>query len=302
MAGSQSDDEKGTAQRVKDFAYEKTPEKFKNASDFQIRLRTGTVYVIICIASILAGDVPTMLFLAATAGICSAEFFYMLRSDAKMPNEWIGVVGAAYLPIAAFFFGLRGIVAGALLLMLALTLWYVFWSRARMQDVGVSLFGALYTGMQLACIMLVRTTFPGTDGGLLVLLLFASIWANDAFAYLVGRKFGKHKLAPRTSPNKSWEGFFGGLAGGVAVWFLVGQIPSVHIDPLQTFVLGVACGLAGVLGDLCESRIKRSVGFKDSGTMMPGHGGLFDRCDSLMTTATAAFVLLVLFGCINPVL
>ena len=294
---------KHRAQRVKEKAYEKTPERFKNASSFQVRLRTGIVYISLNIACILASDITTMIILAATAALCAGEFYYMLRSDAKMPNEAIGVVAAAAFPVAAYFLGVKGILLVMLALLLAVTFWYVYWLRARMADVGVCVFGACYTGMQLSGLLFIRMSYNGMDvpniwGGVLVLVIFASIWFNDAGAYVFGSKFGKHKLAPRTSPNKSWEGFIAGLIVSMGFWCILLVVPGVHIEVWQCLLFGLVCGLTSVMGDLCESRIKRSVGFKDSGTIMPGHGGLFDRCDSLMPTAAAAAILLFGFGCL----
>ena len=132
-----------------------------------------------------------------------------------------------------------------------------------------------------------------------MLVLFFGIWMNDAFAYLVGSKFGRHKLAPKISPKKSWEGFFAGLVASMAAWCLTLLIPHMNINIYQALLYGLICGIAGVFGDLCESRIKRGTGFKDSGTIMPGHGGLFDRCDSLITTAVVAAVLLFGTGCLT---
>lgn len=289
---------KHRAQRVKEKAYEKTPDRFKNASSFQVRLRTGAIYISLNIICILASDITTMLILAATAALCAGEFYYMLRSDAKMPNEVIGVIGSAAYVVAAYFLGVPGLIYVTAALLLAITVWYVYWLRARVSDVGVCLFGAMYTGMQLSGLLFIRMALGGLEGGLLVLIIFASIWFNDAGAYLFGSKFGKHKLAPRTSPNKSWEGFIAGLIVSMAFWCLLLLLPGVHINVWQCMIFGLICGLTSVLGDLCESRIKRSVGFKDSGTIMPGHGGLFDRCDSLMPTAVASALLLFGFGCL----
>ena len=289
---------KHRARKVKEKAYEKTPERFKNASSLQVRLRTGAVYIALNIICILASDVSTMVILAATAAVCSGEFYYMLRSDAKMPNELIGIIASAAYPVAVFFFGLRGLIYVTALFTLACTFWYVYWLRARVADVGVCMFGAIYIGMQLTGLLFIRMSLDGIWGGVLVLIIFLSIWANDAFAYLAGSKFGRHKLAPRTSPNKSWEGFIVGLFGSMAFWCLMVLVPGVQISIPQALVFGLICGLTSVMGDLCESRIKRSVGFKDSGTIMPGHGGLFDRCDSLMPTAVAAALLLFGAGCL----
>ena len=293
---------KHRARRVKEKAYEKTPDRFKNASSFQVRLRTGIVYVGLNVICILLGDVTTMLILAATAGVCAGEFYYMLRSDAKMPNEFIGIIAAVLYPVSAYFLGLNGLLIVTIAFVLALTIWYVYWLRARVADVGVCLFGAMYTGMQLSGLLFIRMAVGGFWGGVLVLVIFASIWFNDAGAYLVGSRIGKHKLAPRTSPNKSWEGFIAGLIVSMGFWCILLAIPGVDIALWQCLLFGLICGLTSVLGDLCESRIKRSVGFKDSGTIMPGHGGLFDRCDSLMPTAVVAALLLFGAGCLPPIL
>jgi len=293
---------KHRVRNVKEKAYEKTPDRFKNASSFQIRLRTGIVYVGMNVLCILLSDITTMLILAATAGVCAGEFYYMLRSDAKMPNEVIGIIAAVLYPVSAYFLGIKGLMYVTVVFVLALTVWYVYWLRARVADVGVCLFGAMSTGMQLSGLLFIRMAVGGIWGGVLVLVIFASIWFNDAGAYVIGSKIGKHKLAPRTSPNKSWEGFIAGLIVSMGFWCIMLVIPGVNIELWQCLLFGLVCGLTSVLGDLCESRIKRSVGFKDSGTIMPGHGGLFDRCDSLMPTAVAAAILLFGAGCLPPIL
>ena len=222
----------------------------------------------------------------------------MLRSDAKLPNELLGIIAAILYPLSVFFFGLAGALMVSVGLLVTLIAWYVFWTRARVPDVGVSFFGAAYTGLLLSGIMVVRMSLPDPWGGVLVLGIFLSVWANDTFAYLIGRKFGKHKLAPRTSPKKSWEGFFAGLAGSMVVWYAMTYIPGVTMDVVQALFFGLICGLMGVLGDLAESRIKRNSGFKDSGTIMPGHGGLLDRTDSLFLVSVTSAILLVAGGCI----
>ncbi len=276
----------------------KAPEKLKNPSDLQVRFRTGLIYTLVTIGCLLAGDIPTMIYLMVVAGICAGEFFYMLRSDAKLPNEAIGITGAVlYIP-AMYFWGLAGAMVVTIITLLALLIWYVFWLRARVPDVGVSLFGAAYTGLLLCGLVVIRHALGDPWGGVALLTLFLSVWANDAFAYLIGRKFGRHKLAPRTSPKKSWEGFFAGLVGSCVFWVVLTFIPGIQMTLWQAILFGALCGMMEVLGDLAESRIKRNSGFKDSGTMMPGHGGLLDRCDSLFLASITAAILLLLGGCI----
>lgn len=296
--GSEADEERKRTGRIKDFAYEKTPKKLKNATDLQVRFRTGFIYVALSVLCILVSDWTTVAFLVATAGITAGEFYYMLRSDAKLPNEMLGIIAAMLYPVGVFFLGLDGALFVSLALLLALIVWYVFWMRARVPDVGVSFFGAAYCGMLLSGLVIIRTALPHPWGGILVLCVFLSVWANDSFAYLVGSKIGKHKLAPRTSPKKSWEGFIAGLAGSAVFWCVMTLIPGVTMNIWQAIIFGLISGLMGVLGDLAESRIKRNSGFKDSGSIMPGHGGLLDRCDSLFLVSVTSAILLVAGGCI----
>lgn len=291
-------DERTRKEKLKNFAQKKTPKKLKNPTNLQVRFRTGFIYIAVSVICVLASEWTTLALLVATAGISAGEFYYMLRSDAKLPNEMLGIIAAMLYPVSVFFLGLNGALYVSLALLLALIVWYVFWMRARVPDVGVSFFGAAYTGLLLSGIVVVRSALPEPWGGVLVLGIFLSVWANDSFAYLVGSKFGKHKLAPRTSPKKSWEGFLAGLVASMLFWWGMSYIPGVTMSVFQALAFGLISGLMGVLGDLAESRIKRNSGFKDSGTIMPGHGGLLDRCDSLFLVAVTSAILLVGGGCI----
>lgn len=284
--------------RAANFAKSKTPKRFKNPTDLQVRVRTGTIYIAVTVLCILLGEIPTVIMLAATAGVCASEFYYMVRRDAKLPNELLGTIAAVLYPVSVYFLGWAGLVSVTVALMLALLIWYVFWTRARIGDVSVSFFGACYTGLLLSGLIAIRVSIPGFWGSVLLLAVYLSVWANDSFAYLVGSKLGRHKLAPQLSPKKSWEGFLAGLLFSGLAWMLISLIPGVTLALPQAFAFGVICAAMEVLGDLAESRIKRNVGVKDSGTIMPGHGGLLDRCDSLFLASITAAMLLVGSGAI----
>ena len=284
-------------QSLKKRAPDKNPKKLKNASDLQIRFRTALVYTLLTIGCVFAGDIPFVVYLMVVAGICAGEFYYMLRSDAKLPNEMLGIAGAVLFIPAVYFLGINGAVYVSVALLLALLVWYVFWLKARVADVGISFFGAFYTGLLLCGLVLIRQNVEGVWGSLILFLIFLSVWTNDAFAYFVGSRFGKHKLAPRTSPKKSWEGFIAGLVGSAIIWVLISFVPGMQLPVPYAIFCGVICGIAEVIGDLAESRIKRNSGFKDSGTIMPGHGGLLDRCDSLFMASIASAALLYFGGC-----
>lgn len=284
---------------IKDKAYEKTPDRLKHASDLQLRTRSGVIYFLVSFACVLAGGPVTALYLSLIAAICAGEFYHMMRQDAKLVNDVLGVCVAFCFPWAAYFRGAAGILCTSVVFLLICVLWYVFWQRARIVDVCLTYFGASYMGMTISCLVLLQSALEQPWEGLTALLVIASVWLSDVGAYLVGSRFGKHKMAPFISPKKSWEGFFGGIAASIFVWYVMGYMPGIDMSPVQSVAFGAICGCAGVLGDLIESRIKRNVGVKDSGTIMPGHGGLFDRTDSQFTAAVAAFALLVVGGCIN---
>lgn len=284
---------------IKDKAYSKAPNRLKNASDLQLRFRSGFLYIAISVVCVLASDITTVIYLALVGAICAGEFYAMMRSDAKLVNEWMGIAAAICYPVFVFLWGVHGAMGVTVLFMMALVIWYVFWQRARITDVCLSFFGAAYMGLTLSCLILLRDTLEPPWGGVLLLVLLMSVWFNDVGAYLVGSRIGKHKMAPLISPKKSWEGFAGGLVVSVLFWCVIRMIPGVNMNVPEAIVFGIVCGAMSVLGDLVESRIKRNVGVKDSGTIMPGHGGLFDRSDSLFTAAFAAFMLLVVGGCVN---
>ena len=275
--------------RIKDFAYKKTPQKLKNATDLQVRFRTGAIYVTLCIVCILVSDISTLVFLCATAGICAGEFYYMLRADAKLPNEMLGIIAAMLYPVSVYFLGVLGALYVSIALLLSLIVWYVFWLRARVPDVGVSFFGAAYTGLLLSGIVVVRTALPDPWGGVLVIGIFLSIWANDSFAYLVGSKIGKHKMAPVLSPKKSIEGAVGGVVGAA----LLGVIYAAATQgKMAEYALICAVGaLISMVGDLAASAIKRNQNIKDYGKLIPGHGGILDRFDSVIITAPVIYYL-----------
>jgi phosphatidate cytidylyltransferase len=162
-------------------------------------------------------------------------------------------------------------------------------------DTAFSIFPLLYIGLTLATVPLL---WVQQDGPSLLIFLFCVVWTGDTAALYVGRNLGRHKLAPQISPNKSWEGSAGSLAGslliavlltGLAQWLESRSIHSLHFPgPLIRWLgLAVLLNLFAQVGDLVESAIKRGAGVKDSGAMLPGHGGILDRIDALLLAAPA---------------
>ena len=160
-------------------------------------------------------------------------------------------------------------------------------------DTGYSVFGLLYVGLSLSTLYLLSAQDNGPS---LLLFLFCVVWAGDITALYVGRSLGRHKLAPTLSPNKTWEGSFGSVAGSILVavllFWLAIQLTEHSIDALSYpgsmlhwIGLAILLNVAAQVGDLVESAIKRGAGVKDSGHLLPGHGGMLDRVDALLLAA-----------------
>ena len=186
-----------------------------------------------------------------------------------------------------------------------------------LMNIAVTIFGVLYVPFFFGCLVGIRELFIPEDfpifrnfqlsgigipdeireqvyqwGGYTVLVIFASIWICDSAAYFAGRAFGKHKLFERVSPKKTWEGAVAGLIGAVAA-FIAGKLLVLpYLGLLEAGVCGAVIGIAGQMGDLAESLLKRDAGVKDSSTLIPGHGGVLDRFDSLLLSSPLLFLFL----------
>lgn len=263
-----------------------------SAEKLLTRTTSGAIYALVTLACLFVGPVTTTLLIAAEAWLCCSEFFRICRMGGRMPNEIVGLGAALLFPLAAYANGLLALTLVIFVLLMACAVWYVLTPRANIADVAVTAFGPVYTSLAFSSIVLIRLYDAGPTGALLALAVMVSIWGNDALAYFVGSAIGSHKLAPRISPSKSVEGFVGGLVGSVVVWVLVALFVVPVLDVWLAAVCGLVVGIAAVFGDLFESRIKRGAGVKDSGNLIPGHGGLLDRSDSMLFGGMAAFFLL----------
>ncbi len=268
------------------------PEGIK-AESLLVRVGTAALYAIAVVGSIYLGELAAGVVFGVMAGFAAAEFYAMERREARLPNELFGIAAAVAMPLAAALWGLPGLSAIVTALIAASLFWHTLIRRTRTADTAVTVFGAVYTGFLLAYIPLIIRDFQW--GVVLALLLVVSVWVNDVAAYFIGSLLGRHKLAPHISPKKSWEGFFAGTAGTIAVWALA---PFVSLLPFASgftlemgpaLMTGVAVAISSVFGDLAESRMKREAGVKDSGTSLPGHGGFLDRLDSLILVCLVAY-------------
>ncbi len=273
------------------------------------RIVTAVVLIVAVLTLVLRGDLWLIsCFAGLVAGLAAFEYRDLAHAGAAVqdtkvciPLWWL--IGSTVL---IFFFTLR--LPDFELPVLSLLTFILFaWSgfRAPLQrvllDTSLGLFALIYIVYPLTLIPLIRAHEDGTG---LLLFLFACVWCGDIAALYVGRYFGKHKLS-RLSPNKTWEGTMASVVGSVACGmgvFSLGQALSargyteLHIGmaPWKLVLLAVVLNAAAQLGDLLESAIKRGAGVKDSGTLLPGHGGVLDRIDALLLAAPVLWYALLL--------
>ena len=263
-----------------------------------IRSLSAIVYAGLIFAALIYGELWVSLLFAIFAGIGLFEF-YRLASNVK------GHISVTVIDIIAglvAYFAIYAYNAGVPYADLAILVYGIYFiARIIIQvfsedfdplkRLSASLMGHIYVSMPVA---LLSSTYLSSPA--LVLLIFLMIWVNDTFAYLVGMAFGRHRLFPRVSPKKSWEGFAGGIvftiALGVAFTYLFPKITPFY-GVGQFVMLGVVVSLAATFGDLLESTLKRAAGVKDSGTIIPGHGGMLDRIDSLLLVVPTVTILLM---------
>lgn len=265
---------------------------------FTTRLVSGIVLVILAI--LIVGTGGTLLF-AVTAALSLIGMFELYRVvgiEKKAP----GIAGYA---AGIFYYGLlwfhqdRYVVLMAIAALMTLMAIYVFtFPHYRTEQVTVAFFGIFYLAVMLSYLYQVRSM---TDGKYLVWLIVLSSWGCDTFAYCAGMLFGKHKLTPLLSPKKTIEGAVGGVAGAALLGAVFGALFGARMDEIVNppVACAVACAIAAVIsqiGDLAASAIKRNHDVKDYGHLIPGHGGVLDRFDSMIFTAPAVFFALTFLG------
>jgi len=201
--------------------------------------------------------------------------------------------GASVVPLL-FFCGLEAFLPALVCLVFLFYLYGLLSKRELSEsslDISHKVLGLAYLSLPLSFLTLLAEF---EQGRFWLLFLLVVIWSNDTFAYFAGRKLGRHKLAPVISPKKTVEGAVAGIAGGAAVGLLFVRFTGMDSSPLNTIVITVVVGIVAMAGDLAESLLKRGAGVKDSGTMIPGHGGVLDRIDSLIFPIPLLYYYLVL--------
>ncbi|MDP2299220.1 MAG: phosphatidate cytidylyltransferase [Coriobacteriia bacterium] len=262
-------------------------------ADFAVRTTSAALLGAVMLVAIVFGGVWGVAILVSAIGVLvAAEFYTLTRRERRTPNEVFGLTAVFALPLATARYGSAGLATTVSVLIVAALVWHVAIRSVRLSDTAVTVFGVAYIGFTLAHLVLMRQLAGGVA---LCLLLVFGVWANDVFAYLAGSSIGRTPLAPRISPRKTWEGFAAGTLATTLVWVVGGSYLTSMAWPSLVFV-GLSASAAAALGDLAESRFKREVMVKDSGTLLPGHGGFLDRFDSFILVTVVAYYTLTLVG------
>ncbi len=260
---------------------------------FWVRFRSSCILMIVAILSLVMGGNVLFCVLLGISLIGMMELYRVIGSEKTL------IAGAGYLACILYYLiiymgkeaYLVPFFIGYLLVVMAI--YVLTFPKYKSEQIMLGFFNLFYVAVMLSFIYRVRMM----DGGeYLVWLAFIGSWGSDTCAYLVGRAIGKHKMAPILSPKKSVEGLFGGIIGAAGIGVIFAAVFKNHItevsNPLVAFaIIGACCAVISTIGDLAASAIKRNHDVKDYGTLIPGHGGILDRFDSLIFTAPIVFYL-----------
>jgi phosphatidate cytidylyltransferase len=262
----------------------------------RLRIASGVLFVPLLILLARAGGIAFLGFVALQVFLALREFYRMMRSNGLKPYRVFGTLASFGLLWMAYDpHGARAdfLVTASLLLILAFGLRHHEVPRS-IEGIAVTLFGVLYVGWLSSHLVLLRelpwragTSY--TDGGSFVLLAFFVTWSCDTVAYVVGRAFGRTRPWARISPRKSVEGAVAGFVGAVGASFVARAWFAPYLDRLDAAAIGVLVGIFAQVGDLVESLLKREAQHGDSSDLIPGHGGVLDRFDSLYFAAPVVF-------------
>jgi phosphatidate cytidylyltransferase len=289
-------------------------------SNLTIRILVAAVGIPLVLALTLAGGFYFLLFVAVISTIGLNEFFTLARARGAHPQIILGSlfglgVNIVFLRQAVqllagtsptFPAAAPVVLAILFLLFIPLILVSELFRNvgSALTNISTTIAGVAYVSLALGALVGVRELFAPGDavfpvhddayalGGYSVIAILASIWVCDSAAYFAGRAIGKHKLFPRVSPNKTWEGAVAGFLGAVLAFVGASYLGLPYLSQTHAIVCGAIVGIFGQVGDLAESLLKRDAGVKDSSSIIPGHGGVLDRFDSLILVSPILFVYL----------
>jgi phosphatidate cytidylyltransferase len=274
------------------------------ASEQKARVLTALIALPVLIASILVAQLELLFVAIAAAAILAGlyEFYLLARRRELKPEQTLGLVAAAAL-LVGFYFNLPAREPVALLAALVLlTIIVLSTTMLRgapfdkmLASAGATLLGVLYVAVLGGHIVALRAGFVPLVAAKLLSFFFLVLMGSDIAAYYTGRALGRHKLAPTVSPGKTWEGALGGMVASLAAATVAHFLFFRELGLAAALPLAAVMNVLGVVGDLTESALKRGAGAKDAAKILPGHGGLLDRLDSLLFNAPVIYYFAVFY-------
>jgi phosphatidate cytidylyltransferase len=239
--------------------------------------------IVLVIALLHSSVLHLMVLLATFLGL--REYYNLVLPHSKWIERAVGIGLGLILSLVISFGDMKEISPFLVIILLILAVLFMAASQdlsSTTSKMGIALFGILFVGFLLAYVSLIRNM---PNGRLWVLFLIITVWAGDIFALLIGSFLGRHKLYPKISPNKTFEGLGGAVAGSIIVALVFSWLFIQNLKMGSCILLAMGLGILGQLGDFTESMVKRSAQVKDSGNLIPGHGGMLDRLDSFLFSA-----------------
>lgn len=264
---------------------------------FKARFISGILLLAIAITVVMLGDKVLFGTVLVISLVGMAELYKVL----KIEKSSLGIIG--YISAIVYYILIYLRLDNHLLLLfigfllLLMVSYVISYPKFRVEQVMTAFFGLFYVSIMMSYIYQIRIL---EDGAILVWLIFIGAWGSDTCAYCVGMLFGKHKMAPKLSPKKSVEGCIGGLIGAALLGYLYALITGINVVGISTpkllfAIIGACSSVISQFGDLAASAIKRNYDIKDYGKLIPGHGGILDRFDSVLFTAPVVYYLALFF-------
>jgi len=259
-----------------------------------VAIATGVGFALLALACFELGSVATLALSTVVVTLAAAECYAALRRAGRRPATLLGLVATVGVMVSVYAKGIAALPLVLVLVAMTSMIWYLTGAEkgSPLEGITTTLFGFVWVGMlgAFAALMLAPSQYPHRHGVAFVFGAVVATIAEDVGALALGGWLGRHPLAPRVSPRKTWEGFIGGaVLAVVASAAITGQVHPW--TPGKAAVLGLVVAVVAPLGDLCESLVKRDLGLKDMGSLLPGHGGVLDRVDALLFVLPATYYL-----------
>ena len=262
-------------------------------ADLMTRLLTGIAIAVVALILLKLGTGPATFMVALIVGAAAFELYEAFRRVGYHPATVVGLLGCVSIVGIAYSKGIDAFPLVAILVVAFTMLWYMLEVvKARLiVNIASTLFGFGYIGIFGAFAGLLLSAPDGTG---LIIGLAACAIGYDVFGYFIGSQFGRSRMSPRLSPNKTWEGLFGGMVAAIVIGGIIGTtLAPWNGKVIHGLALGLVVAILAPIGDLCESMIKRDLGVKDLGTLLPGHGGVLDRFDAMLFCLPAVYYLAI---------